>query len=445
MTTDDPQPVWRGRFREAWHGFRRWRRVRPFRGGLLTALAGLEILGTTQRSLGSPTLSAVPLPAEPTSVEAGPVEPVRADAGLVSAAVDPAEPVPAVPSGTRPATAMPAAESMHCDARPRDLRPYVVLPVLLGLAAAVALAAPGPTPVRAVAPPTPACPSTAPGQGGTQPAPSGTPGGTRPAPSGTPGAFPAPTGTPGATPAPTAPGPFPSTGGGRDAVRDILDGTGDLVDGGRRDDEEVARRATPSATPSVRPTAVPSVRPTATATATGRPAVPGQGCVPASPQPSRPGQVAAGRPLPRIAADPGQPVVAAVPSKLTGSKVTMDGLRFEGVVDLPTADGSLKALKFTMDRAVTDDFLLRAPAPAGRTMRFATDRLTVQGDVAFYATRFVGRLLGVKITLTPDLPFPDGLPITSPVPIAFTEPAMELAFVNSDTLTARPALELTLS
>ncbi|RLK08960.1 hypothetical protein DER29_6837 [Micromonospora sp. M71_S20] len=123
----------------------------------------------------------------------------------------------------------------------------------------------------------------------------------------------------------------------------------------------------------------------------------------------------------------------------------MVGLRFEGIVDLPTADGSLRALKFTMDRAVTDDFLLRSPGPAGRTVRFATDRLTVQGDVAFYATRFVGRLLGIKITLTPDLPFPDGLPITSPVPITFTEPAMELAFVTSDTLTARPALQLTLS
>ncbi|MDT0532899.1 hypothetical protein RM555_28275 [Micromonospora sp. DSM 115977] len=469
MTTDDPLPAWPGRFREAWHGLRRWRRVRPFRGGLLTVL---EIFGTTQRSLGSPTLSAVPLPAEPTSAEAaGPVEPVRADAELVSAAVAPAVPTVAVPAGTRPANAMPAAESMQCDARPRDLRPYVVLPVLLGLAAAMALAATGPTPVRAVAPPTPACPTTAPGQGGTQPAPSGTPGGTRPAPSGTPGAtpapsgtpggtrpapsgtpgaLPAPAGTPGATPSPTAPGPFPSTGGGRDAARDILDGIGDLVDRGRHD-EEVARRATPSTAPSVRPTAAPSVRPTAapsvrpTATATGRPAAPGRGCAPASPKPSRPGQVVAGRPLPRIAADPGQPVVAAVPSKLTGSKVTMDGLRFEGVVDLPTADGSLKALKFTMDRAVTDDFLLRAPAPGGRTMRFATDRLTVQGDVAFYATRFVGRLVGVRITLTPDLPFPDGLPITSPVPITFTEPAMELAFVNSDTLTARPALKLTLS
>ena len=65
--------------------------------------------------------------------------------------------------------------------------------------------------------------------------------------------------------------------------------------------------------------------------------------------------------------------------------------------------------------------------------------------MAFYATRFVGRLLGIKITLTPDLPFPDGIPITSPIPITFTDPVIDLAFVDSDTLTARPALTLTLA
>ncbi|MGK5522020.1 hypothetical protein ACSNN9_22060 [Micromonospora sp. URMC 107] len=247
-----------------------------------------------------------------------------------------------------------------------DPRPYVVPPVLLGLFAALALAAPGPTPVHGAALPTPACPTPAPGQGGT-------------------------------------------------------------------------------ATPTAPPTATPSVRPTATATATDRPAAPDPPCAPASPTPSRPGPVATGRPLPRVDPDPGQPVVAPVPSLLTGAQVTMTGLRFEGVVDLPTADGSLRALKFTMEQAVTDDFLLRSPGPAGTTMRFATDRLTVRGDVAFYATRFVGRLLGVKITLTPDLPLPDGLPITSPVPVTFTDPAMELAFVRSGTLTAQPALKLTLS
>ncbi len=119
-------------------------------------------------------------------------------------------------------------------------------------------------------------------------------------------------------------------------------------------------------------------------------------------------------------------------------------MRFEGITDLHTVKGDLKVLKFSMREAVTDDFLLRADGPGGRNQRYATDRLTVSGDVAFYATRFVGKLLGIKITLTPDLPFPDGIPVTVPISVTFTDPVIDLAYVTSNTLTARPALALTL-
>jgi hypothetical protein len=51
VTTAEPQHARPGRLREAWHGFGSWRRTRPFWGGLLTTLAGVEIFGTTQMSL----------------------------------------------------------------------------------------------------------------------------------------------------------------------------------------------------------------------------------------------------------------------------------------------------------------------------------------------------------------------------------------------------------
>ncbi|MCM0673443.1 DUF6114 domain-containing protein [Micromonospora phytophila] len=51
MTAAEPQNARSGRLRQARSGFRRWRWTRPFWGGLLTALAGLEIFGTTQMSL----------------------------------------------------------------------------------------------------------------------------------------------------------------------------------------------------------------------------------------------------------------------------------------------------------------------------------------------------------------------------------------------------------
>ncbi|MGC4798674.1 DUF6114 domain-containing protein [Micromonospora saelicesensis] len=247
------------------------------------------------------------------------------------------------------------------------------------------------------------------------------------------------------TPSPSrsaaTPTPAPSPGQGGNVITDILDGIGDLLGLGGREDPA----------PSVSPTATPAARPTSTATPRPGPAdcpaqppgkpTPGK---PGKPAPDRPGTVQPGKLLPRIAADPALPTVAQTPSKLTGSSVRMTGLRFDGVTDLHTVKGDLKVLKFSMREAVTSDFLLRADGPEGRNQRYATNQLTVRGDVAFYATRFVGRLLGIKITLTPDLPLPDGLPITSPIPITFTDPTIDLAYVTSDTLTARPALALTL-
>ena len=51
MTTAETQQAEPGRAGQAWRNFRRWRRTRPYWGGLFTALAGLEIFGSTQMSL----------------------------------------------------------------------------------------------------------------------------------------------------------------------------------------------------------------------------------------------------------------------------------------------------------------------------------------------------------------------------------------------------------
>ncbi|WP_196255816.1 DUF6114 domain-containing protein [Micromonospora sp. WMMC415] len=514
MTTAEPQHVRPGRLRETWRGFRRWRRVRPFWGGLLTALAGLEIFGTTQMSLGGlsfqmgptgflswliPTIlvtcglliwfspqqrifyavvaavtalfsligvnlggffaglllgmvgsalafawtpdrpptttpdvdpdpgtdhtGAETAPAEATArhlraVPAGPEPDAPTLVDEAGPAGDPLRAARPAPSVSEPRPHPPAGPPVP---GPRDPRYLAVLLGLVGLSATAALAAPAPARAadpagRAVVAAPAACP--------TRPATTGPAAPSR-------SATPRPSGSASASPSPS---PDADEDDGN-LITDILEGIGDLFGGGDDEEEQPSASATPTATTTGRPTATGTPRP--------RPAV--SGCPTATPTPRPSGDVEAGEPLPRVAVDPGQPLVNAVPSKLTGSKVTMTGLRFDGIVDLPTAQGTLKALKFSMARAVTDDFLLRVPGPAGRTMGFATGQLTVQGNVDFYATRFVGRLLGIKITLTPDLPFPDGLPITSPIPITFTEPAMDLAFVTSDTLTAKPRLRLTLN
>ncbi|MGK5440243.1 hypothetical protein ACSNN7_00180 [Micromonospora sp. URMC 105] len=198
--------------------------------------------------------------------------------------------------------------------------------------------------------------------------------------------------------------------------------------------------AAPDPAKGCAPTAPVPTEHTSDARATPAPTAPGNGCGPA--RPGRPGQGSLRPPL--IAPDPGQPWVAARTSTLTGSTVTATGLRVEGTVQLLTADGTLRALKVSMTQAVTDDVLLRAPGPSGRTMRFTADRLTMQGDVALYATRFAGRLSGATVTLGPDLPLPERFAAGSSGPVTFTEPAIDLVFLRADALTASPRLELSL-
>ncbi|WP_406082981.1 DUF6114 domain-containing protein [Micromonospora zamorensis] len=298
--------------------------------------------------------------------------------------------------------------------RSADPRVFGVALLVLGLAAAGLATQPRAVQAAPTRPAATACPSPS---RSVTPSPSPT----------------TPTGTP--TPTPSA---SPERDG--NIITDILDGIGDLFTGGRSE-----KTATPSATPTASASAKPTVTPTARPGSTACPSPkPGGSGKPGATTPDKPEKAEPGKPLPRIAADPSLPMVGQTPSKLTGSKVTMTGLRFDGTTELQTEKGSLKVLKFSMREAVTDDFLLVADGPDGRTQRYKTDRLTVRGDVAFYSTRFVGKLLGIKLTLTPDLPLPDGIPVTLPISITFTDPVIDLAYVTSDTLTARPSLALAL-
>jgi hypothetical protein len=537
VTTAETQHARSGRFGQAWRGFRRWRRARPFWGGLFTALAGLEIFATTQLSLSGLTFQMgptgflswlipvilfacgmllwfspqqrlfyaivaavtavysligvnlggffiglllgmvgsalgfawVPRKADPVAAPDG-TEPVDEDRPVDEdepALVDDLMPrqreedATGVLTDTLPQPRNPLREPAPVDTearsgadstqvlpaidpdgpRPgggyRDPKLYAILLVLASVSAAGLLGLRTEQP--ALAAPV-ACPtSTAPVK------PSAT------------------------APASASPTPAPTKTSDGNLLTEIIDGITGIFTGGDSADgtsTEPSPTPTPSAVAAA-PDAATAAEPTATGTTTAatptgsatttaapapsgsapaKPTAPAEPTDPcASPAPTKPKPVEAGKPLPRLAAEPGQPLVAAKPSKLTGSKVTMTGLRFEGIVDLDTGDGKLKVLKFTMDKAVTDDFVLAADGPGSTTARYVTDQLTVKGDVAFYATRFVGRLLGIKITLTPDLPFPDGIPITSPLPITFTDPVIDLAYVNSDVLTAKPTLKLDLA
>ncbi|MFG2048380.1 DUF6114 domain-containing protein [Micromonospora sp. NPDC048935] len=499
MTTANPSHARPGGPAQAWRLFRRWRHSRPFTGGLLTALAGLEMFASTRMTINglsfhsgasgllsllipvilvtcglllwftpaqrlfysivaavtavysliglnlggffvglllgivgsalafawTPTRPASPTTPQPDAARpdvarADVAQPDVARADVARADVARADVERAGDARSDRPTAAPGSdEGSPPDWPGRSADPrqaFGITLVVLGLAAGGLAVQPRAVRAAPSRPATIVCPT------------------------------PSRDASPSPSASPATPTPSPARDG--NVLTDILDGVGDLLGGGRRGETPTASTS-PTATPA-QPTATPINRPgTCPPPAPGEPgtSTPARPDTPASDgpgTPDKPGVVEPGKPLPRVAADPALPTVAQTPSKLTGRSVRMTGLRFDGVTDLHTVKGDLRVLKFSMREAVTDDFLLRADGPQGRNQRYATERLTVSGNVAFYATRFVGRLLGIKITLTPDLPLPDGVPITSPIPITFTDPVIDLAYVTSDTLTARPALALTL-
>ncbi|MFG1886124.1 DUF6114 domain-containing protein [Micromonospora sp. NPDC049102] len=484
-----------GRLGQAWRGFRRWRRSRPFWGGLFTILAGVEILGTTKVSLAGLTLQMGPTgflswliptilvtcgvlmwlsPAQRIFYAiVGAVTAVYSLIGVnlggffigmvlgmvgsalgfawvpvkKSAAVPPVdeepgdqltgdgetvdeppladELLPPRQASASDTTEMPpVVEPEASQTRStvvRDPKTYVVTLLLMSLASAGLTTVDEASPVRAAGI---SCPTPTSSAGPSTPA-------TSPA-------------SPSPSPSPTA----TSEKSDGNLLTTIVDGIGDLLTGGDDESESAAppepassaARAGQSASPSAGPTRSGGATPGSTRTAT-----PDAPCASPKPtKPTKPAPVEPGKPLPKLAADPDMPKVAATPAKLTGSKVVMTNLRFRGAEPLRTANGEMRALKFTMSKAVTSDFALLVAGPSGGSLLSETDQLTIDGDVTFYATRFVGRLLGIKVTLTPDLPLPDGIPVTSPLPLTFTDPQIDLAFISCDRLTGRPSLKQTL-
>jgi hypothetical protein len=122
------------------------------------------------------------------------------------------------------------------------------------------------------------------------------------------------------------------------------------------------------------------------------------------------------------------------PSRLTGTQVTMRNLNFDGIVDLPTVDGTIKVLKFSMSQSDTDNFLLHVYGPNGVDTELRSSRLTVSGGgVQFYTNRFRGNLFGlIPVEFTPtSLPPPIPLPL-----VFFTNPDIQLVFVQAPVLLA---------
>ncbi|GIF15656.1 DUF6114 domain-containing protein [Actinoplanes teichomyceticus] len=233
-----------------------------------------------------------------------------------------------------------------------------------------------------------------------------------------------------------------------DGLQDVVDGVGNLLGIGD-DQESPAPSASPSASAtSSTPTAAPTPTATTTTPATGAtgatgvpssapvrttgasPAVSASVSASADPDvipclgPRQRGLVAEGA-VPQSAIRPGIMKVAAL---------NMYDSTYEGVADVPTADGPVKSLQFNMSKAVNTPFSLTIDEPGDATTVIKSRELITEGNVKFYTPKFTGKLFGlIPVTFTPEQPPPLTLPW-----LLFTDVTIDLAYVSCDTLTAKP-------
>ncbi|MGW4947555.1 DUF6114 domain-containing protein [Actinoplanes sp. NPDC004185] len=223
-----------------------------------------------------------------------------------------------------------------------------------------------------------------------------------------------------------------------DGWNGLVDGVGDLL--GIGDEEQAEPEPEPSttteppATPDPTGTATPSAGPSSPAPGPSGP--PGGSGTPstspssASPTPSSSDIPCLGPRVFKDAAGDDTPQVSLKPGLMETSSLTMYDPTYDGVAKLTTATGTVRALKFSMRKAVNKPFRLTVTGP-GHVARKDSTELVAEGDVRFYTTRFQGKLFGViPVTFTPDAPPPLTLPI-----LWFTDAKIDLALVQCDKMT----------
>jgi hypothetical protein len=132
---------------------------------------------------------------------------------------------------------------------------------------------------------------------------------------------------------------------------------------------------------------------------------------------------------------PAAPVVATEAASVSAPSLTMTGMKFHGVVELPRATGTVKMLWFTMDRAV-----LSGPRQTMGDATLTGSTFTFAGNVDIYTTRMTGTLLGLHQEFTAENPnvLVRALKLVPrlDLPLTMTDIVSEQPYVTADSLQA---------
>ncbi|GII53308.1 hypothetical protein Pth03_16970 [Planotetraspora thailandica] len=133
---------------------------------------------------------------------------------------------------------------------------------------------------------------------------------------------------------------------------------------------------------------------------------------------------------------PSGPKVATEAATVTAPSLTMTGMKFHGVVEVPTATGTVKMLWFTMDRAV-----LSGPTQTMGAATLVGKTFTFDGDVDIYTTKMTGTLLGLRQEFTAENPnvLVRALKLVPrlDLPLTMTDIVSEQPYVTADSLDAQ--------
>lgn len=125
-------------------------------------------------------------------------------------------------------------------------------------------------------------------------------------------------------------------------------------------------------------------------------------------------------------------VVVGDPSRMRADQIVMHNLEYQGNVCVPKVDGTcIESMWFTLDKGELTNALGETPARDGGVTEYSAPDLTWDGNVHLYSPRFVGWLLGFKITFTPETPPPFTLPI-----LIFSDVDFQISYNTADVLTS---------
>jgi hypothetical protein len=196
----------------------------------------------------------------------------------------------------------------------------------------------------------------------------------------------------------------------------------------------------PSPAPSQAPSPSPTPAATQPASAPGSSSSPGRTPQPSTSAGSTAGSTSGSRATSKRAAGPSGVEASTATSVIVAGSATLDGLSYQGAAQVPTASGTLTMMKFTMSSLTLTGGVTATVTQNGQTTVTTNSSLDFGGSVVLYATKLSGSLLGAPITLTPGnvvtvlLKLLNSL--TPLVPVTMTNVTTDDFLVASDSLQA---------